>query len=155
MEPVLWSGDRFTIDHLLVPQRGDVVVLVTPRDNLDTVKRVIAMGGDTIELREGVVLVNGRPLSNSSFEPCSSDAPFQPCVQAVERLGDRRYTTMRAVDSNQSTRPALRVPPGHVYVLGDRRDRSNDSRTYGPVPMTLVRGVAYFRYAPTARIGSL
>lgn len=103
------------------PRFGDVVVFHAPgRDSRDFVKRVIGVEGDTVALRNGVVSVNGRPL----HEPYILELP-----------------------SGQRMDPVI-VPPGHVFVMGDNRPASNDSRAWGPVPVSEVVGRVWVRYWP-------
>jgi len=99
------------------PQPGDVIVFIWPKDrSKDFVKRVVAVGGETIEVRDQRVLVDGKPR----------DDPHATWVNRGQGLGDPYgpYT----------------VPPEHVFVLGDNRMQSYDSRFWGPVPLADVKG---------------
>lgn len=107
------------------PQRGEIIVFHFPRDpRRDFVKRVIGVPGDTVEVRRGVVYLNGLPLE----EPYIIEPSFD-------------------------TRPALRLRPGEYYVLGDHRRASNDSRDWGPVPEENIIGKVLLTYWPPDRFG--
>jgi signal peptidase I len=110
-EPVAWLGQRDV-------RRGDVVVFQSVEDpEIDLVKRVVGMPGETIEIRRGRVLVDGRPLE----EPYVLD------------------------ENNRLHRPfgPVTVPAGRYFVMGDNRDSSRDSRYWGTVPRSLVKGRAF------------
>ena len=109
------------------PVRGEVVVFRSPRDqNRDFVKRVIGLPGDTVEIVDGTVYVNG--------------------LQLVEPYLDRKdNTTMSPVE----------IEPGTVFVLGDNRGSSNDSRSWGPVPTENLIGRAWMRFWPLDHLGVL
>lgn len=114
-------------DHPATPQRGDIVILRYPNDrSVNFVKRVVGLAGETIELRDGVVYVNGRGLS----EP---------------------YVVNR---DHYSMSPVV-IGSGRVFVMGDNRPKSNDSRAFGPVGLDDIVGRAWFRYWPLAEAGLL
>lgn len=161
MEPSLVSGQRLLVLRaaygLSVPGRseavamwstpapGDVVVVESPADGLDLVKRVIGVPGDVVALRGGVVYRNGAPLHRIDLGPCDPDRHRDldiGCHVFVERLGERSYRTSRSIlrSSVADDVPPTEVPPGHVFVMGDHRDRSNDSRAFGPIPVQYLRG---------------
>jgi signal peptidase I len=117
---------RFGISRV---ERGDTVVFWYPGDpSKSYIKRVIALPGDTVELREGRVIVNANPIQ----EP---------------------YVAMDFRD--RSSMEPLVVPDGTYFVLGDHRNSSNDSRNWGPVPAESIYGRAVFVYWPLSRFGSL
>ncbi len=107
------------------PQRGDIVVFRFPNDpSRDFIKRVIGLPGETVEVRNGQVYINGQPL----------DEPY---------LRERPSYTFQPVT----------VPPGHYFVLGDNRNNSSDSHIWGVVPESNIIGKAWFSYWPPGSIG--
>jgi signal peptidase I len=110
------------------PKRGDVVVFVYPRDRCkDFIKRVIGVPGDTVEIRNKRVYINGKPVKD---EHAYYDDPH--IEHGVNRIRDNFGP--------------VRVPPNHIFVMGDNRDRSYDSRFWGFVPIKDVRGRAFIKY---------
>ena len=129
MENTLFHGERLMVDKLTYrfrePRRGEIIVLNMPRSRF--IKRIIAVGGDSIQERSGVIYVNGAAL----------DEPYVD-----------NKTTM-------NWGPFL-VPEGHVWVMGDNRPRSDDSRgTVGFLPNGDIVGRALFRYWPLNRFGGV
>jgi signal peptidase I len=123
MEPNLSERQRLIIDkfsyHFRPPQRNDIVVLDIPGMNEMLVKRVIGLPGETVEIRQGVVYVNGSPLP----EPFPHELGFQ------------------------SMEP-MTLGPLNYFVMGDNRDNSNDSRSFGPVKRETIVGRVWLRYWP-------
>jgi signal peptidase I len=123
MQPNLYRGDRMLTEkisyRLHPPRRGDVVVVDRPGNQKTLVKRVIAVAGETVEVRGGHTWVDGQPV----------DEPW------VEQFGGPGYG------------PEV-VPEDHVFVLGDNRAVSHDSRAIGPVPVDSVRGHVVLVYWP-------
>jgi signal peptidase I len=157
MEPNIHDNQRLVVEkisyRLHLPERGDIVVLKPPKSrslpleqrivswfctvlpledilecSMDTpdplIKRVIALPGETIEIKNGYVYINGQVLE----EPYLQQLTF----------------------GNVSSRV---ISPGHVFVLGDNRSASNDSRSFGEVALSNVVGRAWFRYWPPDEIG--
>jgi signal peptidase I len=131
MEPNLHTDQRLVVEKLSYnfhePRRGDIVVLNVPQTGSGLlIKRVIGLPGEKIEIKGGKVYINEQPL----------EEPYL---------------------SNQSQRDmkAIVVPPNHVFVLGDNRGFSNDSRSFGSVPLENIVGRAWFSYWPLAQIGFL
>jgi signal peptidase I len=144
MEPSLPSGARFFASTGGEPARGDVVVFESPEGG-DVVKRAIALAGDTVEIREGRVIVNGDEITREVIGPALPDDGELQCLGEV--LGAYHWL---AIDSRETpaSQPALTVPPNHVYVLGDNRTRSLDSRELGPIPLGDIHGVLAWLYHP-------
>jgi signal peptidase I len=153
MIPTLLVGD-----HIFVKKgragiaRGDVIVFEFPRDrSTDYVKRVVAIGGDTIEVRGGVPSINGVPLDHQpTGEPCvyrddsgpPEDRDPQQCTRVRETNAGRAYTIMLSPGRSAEDFPRTTIPAGDVFVMGDNRDNSYDSRKWGTVPADAIKGVA-------------
>lgn len=158
MEPTLQNSDRVWVakyvyglsvpgvTHQLatwgVPSPGEVVIVNSPMDGVDLVKRVIGVPGDRIDVRDGHVYRNGHLVPERVLGPCDPETMLETdptCEWYEEELNGRRYRTSRSPDFFDFE-TSVEVPPGHVFVMGDHRDRSNDSRSFGPVSMTRLRG---------------
>jgi signal peptidase I len=128
MEPTLHSSQRVVIEKVTYrfhgPRRGDVVVIDSSDQSEMLIKRVVGLPGEVIEVRDGRVYVNGERLA----EPWTV------------KPGGGQYGPRT-------------IPPLHVYVLGDNRGASNDSRNFGPVPIEDIVGHAWISYWPPQDIG--
>ena len=200
MMPTLIKGDRLVVTkypygysyvspapfHLLpflhgrlfgrMPQQGDIVILKPPGEDSDYIKRVIALPGDRIEVREGAIILNGVPVKRvpespamipiDANVPCMSDAeaPFQkigPDGKRYCELPRYRETLPNGVSYDTidvgyrpgipDDFPEMTVPKGQVFVMGDNRDESADSRVPesqnglgGPIPWENLGGRAEF-----------
>ncbi len=112
-----------------IPQRGDVIVFQYPEDpSRDFIKRVIGLPGETIEIKHQKVYINGSPLKEDAYVR-HIDAPLAP-----------PYSYPRD-DFGPFT-----IPEGHVFMMGDNRENSQDSRYWGPLDINLIRGKAMFFY---------
>jgi signal peptidase I len=140
MEPTLHEGDRVLVNKMSYRlhdvHRGDVVVFVRPDseaaaaaedDVRDLIKRVVGLPGETVEARDGVVYVDGRRL----------EEPYLPEGTVTENL------------------PPTSVPEGHVFVMGDNRGNSHDSRAFGAIDVDSIVGRAFVRIYPLDDIGGL
>jgi signal peptidase I len=137
MEPTLQIGDHLVaaLDayHSVPPARNDIAIFTSPEDpKVELVKRVVALPGETVELRDKVLYVNGHAVP----EPWAvhNDPNVGAAADATSPIGLR-----------DQMRPVL-VPPGHFFALGDNRDSSYDSRFYGPVPRENLKGKALYIY---------
>lgn len=129
MQPTLYDGERLLVFKLAYrfgePKRGDVVVLRYPLDpSKDYIKRIVAVGGDVVELRMGRLYVNKKLVE-------------EPYVQypGLYNMGP------------------ITVPEGSVFVLGDHRTNSEDSRYFGPVSKDLLKGKAWVIIWPPKAMG--
>jgi signal peptidase I len=158
MEPTLDVGQRVLVNRVNYrfgePSRGDVVVFHPPagaegnrcgivrpgdqpcprptreRSDLNFIKRVVAVSGDTLAIRDGRAVVNGRLQKESYARPCAGS-------------GECSFPTQ------------IKIPPGHFFMMGDNRGQSDDSRFWGPVPEKWIIGEAFFTYWPVDRVGIL
>ena len=133
MNPVLWDQERIFVNKLVYRfepiERGDIIVFSYPLDpSKSFIKRVVGLPGETIEMRTGRVYVNGRQLSD-------------------------QYVPSAYLDV--SNYPERAIPEETYFVVGDHRDGSNDSRVFGPVADTDIRGKAVFAYWPFGHFGWL
>jgi signal peptidase I len=135
-----------------VPERGDIVVFLYPRDeSLHYVKRVIGLPGDRIEVRNHRVVLNGtyHPWESTGetltepFHDCApTDLPLWRETLPTTDGGSRSWTVTanRGMPGALANLPELEVKPGHVFVLGDNRDNSEDSRRWGFVALDRIMG---------------
>lgn len=133
MAPTFEDRERLIvsrIDYLAIePRRGDVVVfnsLEDPNNEEMLIKRVIGLPGDIVEFRNQAVFVNGKPLN----EPYIAEACTRNCADETWQIKEDEY-----------------------FVMGDNRNHSRDSRSFGVVPIDHIVGHVVFRYWPLPRIG--
>jgi signal peptidase I len=129
MEPNLHSTQRVVVEKVTYrfahgPRRGDIVVLALPEQSEMLIKRVVGLPGESIEVRSGRVYIDGKPL----------DEPW-------------------TVNPGGGSYGPHTIPPLHVFVMGDNRGASNDSRNFGPVAIEHVVGHAWFSYWPLEDVG--
>ena len=167
MYPAIWQGDQLfaTMNAYREkdPAVGDIVVFQNPEDRrVDYIKRVVALAGDRVEIRDGVVYVNDVKLRREEI-PAPATVPARMGGGGgyfYEFNRDARYRVLLTAAANSQLRnfPSTTVPRHHCFVLGDNRDNSLDSRSYGAIPIASIIGQASFIYAPDenwARFGSL
>ena len=135
------------------PRRGEVIVFKFPKDqDKDFIKRIVAVEGDTVEIRDNVVWVNGKPVERGhdtgtrceyeDFDELSSRWDHRRCDAWRETNGEHTYQTIFDRGGVPRSWPKLTIPAGNVFVMGDNRDNSHDSRFWGTVPFELIKGKA-------------
>jgi signal peptidase I len=147
MYPTLMIGDHIMTTKLPRKfRRGDVAVFKYPLEpEVTYVKRVVAVGGDTVEMRDGVLTINEESAGSERTETqCSPVADASPCSIWRETMDGRSYLIARDDEPRHQTFAPVQVPPGHYFLLGDNRDNSSDSRMWGTVPSELMVGRATF-----------
>jgi signal peptidase I len=113
-------------------QRGDIVVFKSPRNpDLEYIKRVIGLPGDAVRISSGTVYVNEKQLD-------------EPYISDKTNLWEGGF-----ISENET----VIVPTGKIWVMGDNRPRSSDSRDFGPVEITSLIGHVFYRYFPPERMG--
>ncbi|WP_420348586.1 signal peptidase I [Pelagibius sp.] len=144
--PDLFDGRVFFSE----PEMGDVAVFRTPRDvKTDYIKRIVGLPGDEIEVREGVLYINGEPAERERLLPSELEAVDYPSAQGAvywETLPNgRRHLIHEQMDTApwDNWGPEV-VRPGHVFAMGDNRDNSQDSRSrsVGQIPFENLVGRA-------------
>jgi signal peptidase I len=133
MLPLLEDGERIVVNKFIYRfhaiERGDVVVFWYPRDpSVSFIKRVVGLPDDTVEIRAGQLYVNGQGVREDYLSPRFRD------------------------DDNVAP---TKVSKGYYFVLGDHRNSSNDSRSWGEVPEKYIYGRAVYRFWPLSKLGSI
>jgi signal peptidase I len=136
------------------PSRGDIVVLLNPNGSAtadDLIKRVVGVAGDTVEVLDGHLIVNGTPVPRQevggecTYWDRSDQSTWvqEACVDRVEQLDGHAFHTHCTPGAYCRDVIAQKVPAGTVFLVGDHRDHSQDSRAFGPVPVGRVKGRAW------------
>ncbi|MDO8886156.1 signal peptidase I [Candidatus Oleimmundimicrobium sp.] len=128
MDPTLHDSDRVLVSKFIYRlsdiEDGDIIILKSPMNKTDFVKRVVATEGQTIEIKEGVLVIDGKPVEESYIK-----------------------------NHDLSGLEPIEIPQDYVFVAGDNRPNSYDSRIFGPIPEDDVVGKVFFIYWPVDRIG--
>lgn len=138
MEPTFQSGDYILTSRVTykmrAPERGDVVVFKSPKNpDIEYIKRIIGLPGDKLLFENGNILINGKLLQENY-------------IAAQTNLWEGGYVKEGA---------ELTIPDGDIFVMGDNRPRSSDSREFGPVAEETIIGQVFFRYFPSDKVGSI
>ena len=139
MRPTLMEGDKLFVNKFIYrfrePQRGDIIVFKYPEDpKKDFIKRLVAFEGETVEIREGKIYVDGKALDDA------------------KTFGRFYYYNH---DPFGGPSEKIKIPENSFYVLGDNSGNSTDSRFWGFVPRKNLVGKAMFRWWPPKRIGAV
>lgn len=139
MQPTLIPGDRILVNRFIYrfkePQRGDVIVFKYPKNmKKDFIKRLVASGGEDVEIAGGNILINGDVVT---------DPPI---------FKKRHYYNRGSYGGQGQT---VKVPEGYFYVVGDNSGSSRDSRYWGFVPQKNLLGKAFAIYWPLRRLGGI
>lgn len=161
MRPTLDAGDYLFVNKLAyqvrIPfvgsrlfstfkvKRGDIVTFPAPDDpEITYIKRAIGLPGDKIQVINGRLHLNGEPVPNKLLPESAEDAGQFKIYN--ETLSNRSFTIRRLPDNRpHGDTTSITVPPDSLFVMGDNRDRSRDSRYFGFVPIESVKGKAVFR----------
>ncbi|AIQ47886.1 signal peptidase I [Paenibacillus sp. FSL R7-0273] len=139
MQPNFHTGERVIVNEILYdirsPQRGEVIVFHVPSEGRDFIKRVIAVAGDTVKVEGDVVTVNGEPVDETYI---------QEAIDA-RHANNSLYNNK---DFPNEEVPDGTVPEGHIFVMGDNRSDSTDSRMIGYVPLEDIVGRADLIFWP-------
>jgi signal peptidase I len=163
MRPTLLEGDVVLVDRLAYdlklplsdvilaklgePRRGDVVTFTSPADGVRLIKRLVALPGDMVEMRDEVLFINGVPAQYSDAHVVAEPTEYGDTVsatRATETIAgkERSVQFLPAVPARRNFGPVT-VPQDNYFVLGDNRDNSADSRYIGFVPRRLLIGRAH------------
>lgn len=163
MYPTVFPGDRLLANKTAYknadPQIGDLVVFPFPDNRNDNfIKRVVALPGDTVEIKKGELYVNGHKLKREKIKdsPLATLKPQMNGEVFYEFNGQAKYRIILVLPKeSQKTLPAdfaqITVPKHHCFVLGDNRNHSTDSRVFGPIPIVGIKGRFDYLYFPAER----
>lgn len=143
MKPTFHTGERVIVNEILYdirsPQRGEVIVFHVPSEGRDFIKRVIGVAGDTVKVEGDVVTVNGEPVNETYIQDAINEAHNNNALYNNKNFPNE--------DFSDGT-----VPEGHVFVMGDNRSDSTDSRMIGYVPLGDIVGRADLIFWPVKDI---
>jgi len=152
MKPTLLVGDFILVNKLVYrfsePQRGDIVVFKYPIDpNIDFIKRIVALPGEEVEVRNNQVFINGKPLPLIEVGRGEENGVRKVIYQEVLPEGIKHKVQFYEdfPFSKRDFGPVV-VPPNHYFVMGDNRDNSEDSRYWGFLPRENIVGKAFVIY---------
>lgn len=158
MKPTIEVGDRVVVNKLAYdlkipfttislfrwadPERGDIVVLFSPLDGTRLVKRVVAVPGDQVAMRDNQLFINEKPAAWSPLQRARDPEQGPAYVASETLLGHTHQVMVTPQVPAVRSFAAMAVPRGHYFVLGDNRDNSNDSRFIGFIARRRIVGKA-------------
>jgi signal peptidase I len=164
MNPTIVEGDRILVNKMAYglripftmtrltdgedPRRGDIVIFPSPKDGVTLVKRVVGLPGETVEMRDERLFIDGDAIDYSASSADDSDLPQATRAHqheiVTEKLAAQTHPIMTLPDrpAARTFRP-VKVPDGEYLVLGDNRDNSEDSRYIGFIPRDSIYGRAF------------
>ena len=161
MKPTLLIGDHILVnkfiygvkipftDHFVLqikkPKRGDIVVFKWPRnEKKDFIKRVIGVEGDKVEIKDDVLCVNDKKIE-AQFVGEYADKDLGRAGKYLEFLGETKHPILDVYNKHEDFGPII-VPENAIFVMGDNRDQSLDSRYWGVVSLNKLKGKAFIVY---------
>lgn len=173
MAPTLMEGDHFFSTVFFSPvHRGELVVFRFPTDDPEEVqcgttqygkhfiKRVIGLPGEKVEIRNGGVFIDGKGPLNEPYAKYQDPARYPAAKKGLsaeeyQKVWEARNLAKTAGAAIRDEFGPVTLPAGDYFVMGDNRDRSCDSRHWGPVPASFVKGKGWYIYWPPSRAGFL
>ena len=150
MFPTIHNGDRILANKIVYldeePQRGDIIVFPNPDNRkIKAVKRIVAIPGDSVELKNNELYLNGRKLRRERISENQQKEEF-----FREHNDKANYKILLTSPQNQNSADFTKVivPKGFCFVLGDNRNNSVDSRSYGLIPLATIIGRIDYIYFP-------
>ena len=128
-------------------------------EDKDYIKRVVGLPGDTLQMINHEVYINNHPIDHTELyhrSVPSGDDNLEPYIEVwiEEQLGDHRYATVLRSNSANKTFGPITVEEGHIFVMGDNRDNSSDSRCWGQVPIENIKGQALMIWWSSGKLGA-
>ncbi len=148
-------GTKIRVFDFHKPARGDVFVFIPPHDReRNFIKRIVAVEGDTVSTQGDTLYVNGKAVDDKSYTKDVGSPHFQsdfpPFREPGHFRGDKAYKDYTLTESQFKNKfpegKPFTVPQGTVFAMGDNRNRSSDSRTWGPVQVDDIKGQAFMVY---------
>lgn len=160
MSPTIMQGDRALADKMVYtrndPQRGDVVLFKNPKNRrINFIKRIVALGGDTLEVKNSMLIINGQTLKTEWAEKNTIQQKDKEIEGDVfwETNGNARYKVF--ISEGGKDFGPVTIPPYHCFLMGDNRNHSWDSRDFGALSLGAIKGKFRSIYWPFERRATL